>query len=103
MEEPTNDQVRTSARLDVHATKVIACVVDAESGEMMVHWLPGTMRAGRILRHGLPAPARAAYEAGPTGFGLARTLAAAGVGCVVAAPGKIERFSQDRARATKPS
>ena len=35
--------------------------------------------------------ARVAYEAGPTGYGLARALHTAAVGCVVAAPGKIER------------
>jgi transposase len=35
----------------------------------------------------LPGPA-VAYEAGPTGFGLARALPAAGVGCVVVAPSK---------------
>lgn len=46
----------------------------------------------------LPGPVKAAYEAGPTGFGLARALAAAGVGCVVAAPGKIERPAQDRVK-----
>jgi transposase len=39
-----------------------------------------------------------AYEAGPTGFGLARELAAAGVECVVAAPGKIARAPQDRVK-----
>ncbi len=33
----------------------------------------------------------AAYEAGPTGFGLARALEAAGIACVVAAPSKLER------------
>jgi transposase len=44
----------------------------------------------------LPRPTRAAYEAGPTGYGLARALAAARIGCVVAAPGKIERPAQDR-------
>jgi transposase len=38
------------------------------------------------------------YEAGPTGFGLARALAASGVGCVVAAPGKIERPTQDKVK-----
>jgi len=46
----------------------------------------------------LPAPVRVAYEAGPTGFGLARALEAAGVGCVVAAPGKIEHPAQDRVK-----
>ena len=39
-----------------------------------------------------------AYEAGPTDYGLARALATAGVECVVAAPGKIERPSQDRVK-----
>ena len=39
-----------------------------------------------------------AYEAGPTGFGLARALHAAGIGCVVAAPGKIERPAQDKVK-----
>ncbi|MEO8690752.1 MAG: hypothetical protein ABI611_21360 [Solirubrobacteraceae bacterium] len=32
------------------------------------------------------------------GFGLARALEAAGVGCVIAAPGKIERPAQDRVK-----
>jgi transposase len=39
-----------------------------------------------------------AYEAGPTGFGLARALLAAGVDCVIAAPGKIERPGQDKVK-----
>jgi hypothetical protein len=46
----------------------------------------------------LPAPVRMAYEAGPTGFSLARALWAAGVECVVAAPGKIERPALDRVK-----
>jgi transposase len=33
---------------------------------------------------------------GPIGYGLARALVAAGIECVVAAPGKIERPAQDR-------
>ena len=77
-------KVRSWAGLDVHAAKVVACVVDAESGEMTVHRLPG--------------PTRVAYEAGPTGFRLARALVAAGVECVIAAPGKIERPAQDRVK-----
>jgi transposase len=38
---------------------------------------------------GLPAPVAVTYEAGPTGFGLARALESAGVDCVVAAPSKL--------------
>jgi transposase len=44
---------------------------------------------------GLPGPTRAGYEAGATGYGLARALYQAGIGCVVAAPGKVERPAQD--------
>ena len=39
-----------------------------------------------------------AYEAGPTGYGLARALHTADVGCVVAAPGKIERPAADKVK-----
>jgi len=38
------------------------------------------------------------YEAGPTGFGLARGLRAAGVRCEVAAPSKLQRPSGDRVK-----
>ena len=89
-------KVRSWVGLDVHAAKVIACVVDAESGEMTVHRLSGTTAEVVAFCAGLPRPARAAYEAGPTGYGLARALVAARVGCVVAAPGKIERPAQDK-------
>ena len=89
-------KVRSWAGLDVHAAKVIACVVDGESGEMTVHRLPGETAAAVAFCAGLPRLTRVAYEAGPTGFGLARALMAAGVECVVAAPGKIERPAQDR-------
>ena len=53
---------------------------------------------GREFCAALPGPTRVAYEAGPTGFGLARALQAVGIGCVVAAPGKIERPAQDRVK-----
>ena len=91
-------KVRTWVGLDVHAAKVVACVVDAESGEMIVRQLPGETAGVVEFCAGLPAPVRVAYEAGPTGFGLARALIASGVGCVVAAPGKIERPAQDRVK-----
>jgi transposase len=91
-------KVRSWAGLDVHAAKVVACVVDAESGEMTVCRLPGETSAVVAFCAGLPGPTRVAYEAGPTGYGLARAVEAAGIGCVVAAPGKIERPSQDRVK-----
>ncbi|HEY2652689.1 MAG TPA: IS110 family transposase [Solirubrobacteraceae bacterium] len=91
-------KVRSWAGLDVHAAKVLACVVDAESGEMTVHRLSGDTNAALAFCAGLPGPTRVAYEAGPTGYGLARALAAAGIECVIAAPGKIERPAQDRVK-----
>ena len=89
-------KVRTWVGLDVHAAKVVACVVDAESGEMSVQRLPGDASEVVSFVGGLLGPTRVAYEAGPTGFGLARALDGAGIGCVIAAPGKIERPAQDR-------
>ena len=47
---------------------------------------------------GLPRPVRATYEAGPTGYGLARELDGRGVGCVVAAPSTIPGASGDRVK-----
>ena len=91
-------KVRSWAGLDVHAAKVIAVTVDGESGELCAHRLSGDTAEVVAFCAGLPGPTKVAYEAGPTGFGLARVLAAAGIGCVVAAPGKIERPAQDRVK-----
>ena len=46
----------------------------------------------------LPGPVAVTYEAGPTGFGLARTLTAAGITCEVAAPSKLIRPAGDRVK-----
>jgi transposase len=91
-------KVRTWAGLDVHAAATVACVVDAPSGEMTVHRLAGSTSAVTAFCGELPSPVRVAYEAGPTGFELARALTAAGLPCVVAAPGKIERPATDRVK-----
>src|SRR5680860_1178100 len=91
-------QVRSWAGLDVHASTVVAATVDRVSGELAVRRLSGRTEEVVAFCAGLPGPTRVAYEAGPTGFALARALEAAGVGCVVAAPGKIERPAQDRVK-----
>ena len=91
-------QVRSWAGLDVHALSVLAVTVDALSGEMRSRRLPGATSAVVEFCASLPGPTRVAYEAGPTGYGLARALHAAGIGCIVAAPGKIERPAQDRVK-----
>jgi transposase len=71
---PTMGQVRTWAALEVHATKVVAAAVDSDSGELQIKRLPGQTRRVVEFCTTLPAPVRVAYEAGPTGFGLAREL-----------------------------
>ena len=47
---------------------------------------------------GLPGPVSVAYEAGPTGFGLARACAAAQIPCLVAAPSRIARAPGERVK-----
>ena len=89
-------QVRSWAGLDVHARSVLAVTVDGVSGEMRSRRLPGTTAEVVAFCASLPGPTRVAYEAGPTGYGLALALHAAGIGCIVSAPGKIERPAQDR-------
>ena len=46
----------------------------------------------------LPRPVAVTYEAGPTGFGLARYLIGEGIECQVAAPSKLQRPSGDRVK-----
>jgi transposase len=91
-------KVRSWAGLDVHARSVFAVTVDGDSGEMRTRRLPGVTSEVVQFCCALPGPTRVAYEAGPTGYGLARALHGAGIGCVVAAPGKIERPAQDRVK-----
>jgi len=89
---------RTSVGLDVHARSVVACAIDAETGEVFERRF-GTDSAevtGWLGR--LPGPVRAAYEAGPTGYGLARDCASAGIDCVVAAPSKLLPKPGDRVK-----
>ena len=90
-------KARTLVGLDVHATKIVAAALDGETGELQFFTLGGEIRDAARLCAGLPRPVRAAYEAGPTGYGLARELQRRDVACVVAAPSKIPR-ADSRAR-----
>lgn len=83
--------------LDVHARSVVAGVIDAGSGEVRsLRVAPGSEATVAWLGT-LPTPVRVVYEAGPTGYGLARACAGAGISCVVAAPSKI-RAAADRVK-----
>src|ERR1700693_1320938 len=91
-------KAKTLVGLDVHATKIVAVVLDAESGELRTFRIDGDAGQAAAFCAGLPRPVRAAYEAGPTGYGLARELSKRRVECVVAAPSKIPRASGDRVK-----
>ena len=89
---------RTSVGLDVHARSVVACGLDGETGELFERRLTPDHQEILQWARGLPGPVAVTYEAGPTGFVLARFLLAAGVMCVVAAPSKLQRPSGDRVK-----
>ena len=89
---------RTFVGLDVHARSVVGHALDGLTGEVWQRRL--TPDPDDVLGwvSGLPGPVAVVYEAGPTGFGLARHLRGAGVRCVVAAPSKLQRPAGDRVK-----
>jgi transposase len=91
-------KARSLVGLDVHAAKIVAAVLDAETGELQRFAMGGDSAGAAGFCAGLPRPVRVAYEAGPTGYGLARELQARRVECVVAAPSKIPRAAGDRVK-----
>jgi transposase len=84
--------------LDVHARSVAAAAIDGVTGELVQARLTPSHEQIQSWLADLPGPVAVAYEAGPTGFGLARALDSAGIRCVVAAPSKLQRPSGDRVK-----
>ena len=85
--------------LDVHQAQSVAAVPDPSTGELRVERLRG--EPGAIVPaflEGLARPVRAVYEAGPTGFGLARAAAGRGLDLRVVASGSIPRAPGDRVK-----
>ncbi len=89
---------RTSVGLDVHARSVVAAAIDGRSGEVFRTRLTPSHAEVIEWVGKLPGPCAVVYEAGPTGFGLARALSAAGVRCEVAASSKLLRPAGDRVK-----
>jgi transposase len=89
---------RTSVGLDVHARSVVAAAIDGVTGELIQTRLTPSHEHIRSWLADLPGPLAVAYEAGPTGFGLARFLTATGIRCEVVAPSKLQRPSGDRVK-----
>lgn len=84
--------------LDVHARSVVAGVLDAGTGEVRTLRVPSGQEGTVEWLKSLPAPVRVAYEAGPTGYRLARACEEAGIACLVAAPSRIRRAAADRVK-----
>lgn len=95
----------TIVGIDTHSKKNAVCAIVTQTGEVcetvlsedpaqLVSWIEG---------HGFQKPVGCVYESGPTGFGLARSLADAGIACTVAATSKlsyrVDRQKNDRADA----
>lgn len=91
-------QQRTSVGLDVHARSIVACAIDAETGQVWRQRFGTETAPVAQWILGLPGPQAAVYEAGPTGFGLARFLGEAGIPTAVAASSKLQRPAGDRVK-----
>ena len=88
----------TFVGLDVHARSVVAGLIDEGTGEVRVLRAPHATDELVGWLGALSGPVRAAYEAGPTGYGLARAARGAGIDCLVAAPSLIPRAPGDRVK-----
>jgi transposase len=96
----------TLVGLDVHARQTHAAVLDLGSGEVGVSRLRMVPVEVVSFLEGLGPGVMAVYEAGATGFGLARAGRERGIDVRVAAPGSIpkgpgDRIKTDRRDATR--
>src|SRR5436190_3737903 len=77
--------------LDVHARESTLAVFDQATGEVITKRIVGRPHELLPWLGAVERPARMVYEAGPTGYGLARRALAEGIELAVCAPSKIER------------
>ncbi len=91
-------QPKSVVGLDVHATQTHSCVLTPETGELRSKRLNGPPVEALDHLEGLQAPVLAVYEAGPTGYGLARRAAERGIDVRVCAPGSIPKAPSDRVK-----
>jgi transposase len=87
--------------LDVHARESTVAVFDQASGEVLTRRVAGRPHELLPVLREIPWPARMVYEAGPTGYGLARRALAEGIELGVCAPSKTERPAADRIKTDK--
>jgi transposase len=94
-------QAMTLVGLDVHARQTHAATLMLDTGELGGCRLRMAPEEVVGFLAALPAPVRAVYEAGPTGFGLARAGAEHGIDVRVVAPGSIPKGPGDRVKTDK--
>jgi transposase len=91
-------ETMTYVGLDVHARSAHAAAIDVASGELRrARFGGGTDQVVEWLQT-LPLPLKGCYEAGPTGYGLYRAAATAGLAVEVIAPSKTPRAPGDRVK-----
>jgi transposase len=88
----------TLVGLDVHARQTHAAVLEPATGELGVSKLRVPPVEVALFLEGLGPAVRAVYEAGPTGFGLARAARERGIDVRVVAPGSIPKGPGDRVK-----
>jgi transposase len=88
----------TFVGLDVHARSVVAGLIDEATGEVRIARAPHRTDELVGWLGELAGPVRVAYEAGPTGYPLARAARRAGIECLVAAPSRIPRAPGERVK-----
>jgi len=95
----------TSIGLDVHARTIHAGILNTTTGELTHHILADAANTTVIafIRDHIsdPSTVQVVYEAGPTGYHLARALNTAGIACDILAPSKLPRPSGDHIKTDK--
>jgi transposase len=85
----------------VHARESTLAIFDQATGEVTTKRVVGRPHELLPWLRAVERPARMVYEAGPTGYGLARRARAEGIELGVCAPGKTERPPADRIKTDK--
>ena len=98
-------QFSTYVGLDVHKESIVPAFATARSdskpqslGSVSNDY---TRLKSKLLKLGAPETIKVCYEAGPTGYGLYRRLAADGFHCEVVAPAKTPKVQGDRIKTDK--
>ncbi|MHA3902596.1 IS110 family RNA-guided transposase [Castellaniella sp. WN] len=96
-----DNDIRFYVGLDVHkdSTAVAVCEPGREASRFVGSVGPDLQQVLKVLhRYGNAAQVSVVYEAGPTGYGLQRALAARGYRCEIIAPSLIPRRAGERVK-----